>query len=251
MAPARRAAGFAGKAAGEAQGAPVRGAVAGPGKERRVHEGLRQKHRKAVNRLHVRRQPPQAQPQNPRGQVAHPFGREDDETGIVGDQVQTTELLRGRPADPAVARSQLEGAGLPADQCEPGLTMHRDMAQALAEHAMERQVMVLLHQTVPAPVLPITPGRAHRNRTQVNQRIKGRQRLHDMHSAIAKTEWPEPKSGQTHRYANKRIALRRVGTGTVLVSLTAGCRFVANAAHFVHLKKYTAIYVLRTYMAVY
>ena len=46
-------------------------------------------------------------------------------------------LLR-RPADPAIACGQLERAGLPADQCEPGLAVHRDMAQAFADDAVKR-----------------------------------------------------------------------------------------------------------------
>ena len=47
------------------------------------------------------------------------------------------KLLLRRPADSAVARGQLERAGLPADQCEPSLAMHRDMAQALADDSVE------------------------------------------------------------------------------------------------------------------
>ena len=34
--------------------------------------------------------------------------------------------------------AQLERAGLPADQCEPGLAVHRDMAQAFADDAVKR-----------------------------------------------------------------------------------------------------------------
>ena len=47
------------------------------------------------------------------------------------------ELLLRRPADPAIACGQLERAGLP-DQCEPGLAVHRDMAQAFADDAVKR-----------------------------------------------------------------------------------------------------------------
>ena len=43
VAPARRASGLAGKAAGQPQRAPVRRAVAGPDKARDIHERLRQK----------------------------------------------------------------------------------------------------------------------------------------------------------------------------------------------------------------
>ena len=35
--------------------------------------------------------------------------------------------------------------------------MHRDMAKPLADDAVEPQIVVLLHQPVPAPVLPVRP----------------------------------------------------------------------------------------------
>ena len=207
VAPARRASGLAGKAAREAQRAPVRRPVAGPGKARGVDEGLRQQGRVAVHRLDVLRQPPQAQPQHPRGQVAHPLRRQDDEARVVRDQMQAPELLLRRPADPAVARGQLERARLPADQCKPGLAMHRDMAQALADDAVERQVVVLFHQPVPAPVLPRAPGRTHRDRVQINGRIRGKQRRHDRHTATSITKWPAPRSPHADRWADKKRAL--------------------------------------------
>ena len=91
-----------------------------------------------MHRLDVLRQPPQAQPQHPRGQVVHPARRQDDKARVVGDQMQAPELLLRRPANPAIACGQLERAGLPADQCEPGLAVHRDMAQAFADDAVKR-----------------------------------------------------------------------------------------------------------------
>ena len=209
VAPARRASGLAGKAAGQPQRAPVRRAVAGPDKARDIHERLRQKDGISMHRLDVLRQPPQAQPQHPRGQVAHPARRQDDKARVVGDQMQAPELLLRRPADPAIACGQLERAGLPADQCEPGLAVHRDMAQAFADDAVKRQVVVLRHQPVPAPVLLRAPGRAHRDRAQINGQILGRQRRHDRHTATSRTEWPAPTSAHDARQADKKLALQR------------------------------------------
>ena len=77
MAPARRAAGLAGEAAREAQRAPVRRAVTGACEARDIHERLRQKRRISVHRLDVLRQPSQAQPQNPRGQVGYSLRRQE------------------------------------------------------------------------------------------------------------------------------------------------------------------------------
>ena len=207
MAPARRAAGLAGEAAREAQRAPVRRAVTGACEARDIHERLCQKSRISVHRLAVLRQPSQAQPQNPRGQVGYSLRRQDDEARVVGDQMKALELLLRRPADPAVARGQLERARLPAEQCEPTLAMHRDMAQPLADDTVEPQVVVLGHQPVPAPVLLRPPGRAHRDPAQINGRIPGRQRRHDRHTATSRTKWPAPRSPHAGRRADKKRAL--------------------------------------------
>ena len=205
VAPARCPSGLTGKAPRQPQRAPVRRAVAGAGKSRDVHERLRQKSRISVHRLDVLRQPPQAQPQHTGGQVRHSARRQNDEARVVGDQMQTPELLLGRPPDPAITRAQLERAGLPADQCEPGLAMHRDMAQALADDAVERQVVVLLHQPVPAPVLLRAPGRTHRDRAQINGRIRDRQRRHDRHTATPRMKWPAPRSPHPDHWADKKL----------------------------------------------
>ena len=194
MAPARRATGFAGKATGQAQRAPVRRAVAGAGKACGIDEGLGQKDRVSMHRLHVPRQAPQAQPQHPRGQVRHRARRQDDKARVVGDQMQAPELLLRAPADPAVARGQLERARLPADEREPGRAHGRNVAQAFAEHAMKRQVVMPRHQPVPAPVFLRAPGRAHHDRAQINGAILCRQRSHGRHTATSKTKWPAPKS---------------------------------------------------------
>ncbi len=207
VAPARRASGLAGVAAREAQRAPVRRAVAGPGKARGVDERLGQQHRVSMHRLHVLTQPPQAQPQHPRGQVRHPARRHDDEARVVGDQMQAPELLLRRPADPTVARGQLERAGLPADQRDPTLAMYRDMAQALAEHAVKRKVMMAHHQPVPAPVFLCTPSQAHRDRAQINGTILGRHRHHDRHTATSQTKSSAPRSVHPHQGADKKLAL--------------------------------------------
>ena len=90
--PGGRRAGLAGKAAGVAQRLPVRRAVARAGEPASIHEHLGQKDGISMHRLDVLRQPPQAQPQHPRGQVAHPLRRQDDEARVVGDQMQAPEL---------------------------------------------------------------------------------------------------------------------------------------------------------------
>ncbi len=101
-----------GKAACVIQRTPVRGPVAVAGESCRIDECLGQQDRIAVHHLHIRGQPPQAQPQNPRCQVRHPH--QHDETGVVGYQMQTRELPFRRPSDPAVTCRRPE----PPD-CQP------------------------------------------------------------------------------------------------------------------------------------
>ena len=66
---------------------------------------------------------------------------------------------------------------------------------------------MLRHQPVPAPVLLRAPGRAHRDRAQINGQILGRQRRHDRHTATSRTEWPAPTSAHDARQADKKLAL--------------------------------------------
>ena len=100
MAPARGAAGLAREAARQPQRTPVRRAVAGAREPRDVDERLREEGRVAVHGLDVGGQPAQAQAQHAGRQVRHPSVGEDDEAGVVADQVQAPELLLPRPPDP-------------------------------------------------------------------------------------------------------------------------------------------------------
>ncbi len=126
------------------------------------------------------------------------------------------ELLLLRPPDPAVARGELERARLPADQREPGLDVQRDMARALADDAVEPQAMMLLDQAVPEPVLTPATGRAHRDRAQVDGRIRRRKNHHGQHAATSRTiswlvsaETASPKSPRAGHRADNEVALRK------------------------------------------
>ena len=146
-------------------------------------------------------------PSTREAKVRHRARRQDDKARVVGDQMQAPELLLRAPAEPAVARGQLERARLPADEREPGRAHERNVAQAFAEHAMKRQVVMARHQPVPAPVFLSAPGRTHRDRAQINGAIPCRKRSHGRHTATSKTKWPAPTSDSaaspTRRTNNK------------------------------------------------
>ena len=55
---------------------------------------------------------------------------------LPGDQVKAAKPPLRAPADPVVARRQLERAGLPADRRKPGRARRRDTTRALAGQAL-------------------------------------------------------------------------------------------------------------------
>ena len=168
LAPARRAAVHPRITARQAQHPPVRRPVADPRKPRRVHERLRQQHRKTVHRAHVPRQPAQTQTQHPRGQVADlPLAHQQRETTVVRDQLQPPELPLSRPAEPLVPNAHLERPRRPAHQRQPASATHRHMTQRLPEQTLERQIVKLPHQRIPTPPLRRTAHRANRHIAQL------------------------------------------------------------------------------------
>ena len=169
LAPARRAARQAREPARHPQHPPVRRPVAGAREPRWVDERFRDKNRMTVRRAHVPRQPPQTQAQHPGGQVAHlPFANQHHEAAVVGDQPQAPELPFRRPADPPIPRPDLERARRPTHQRHPGRSVNRNMAQRLAEQAVERKIVELGNQSVPAATLSRVPHRTHRHFAQRN-----------------------------------------------------------------------------------
>ena len=107
-------------------------------------------------------------PSTREAQVGPVRARQQHEAGVVGNQMQTPELLLGDPSDPAVPRLQLEGAR----NCQPTSATHvpsrkfRHMTQAAAHQALERQVVMILDQMVPTPTFFQPPGRTHTDRSQ-------------------------------------------------------------------------------------
>ena len=112
----------------------------------------------AMHRAEIVGHPANAQPQHPRGQVRRAASGQDEEPSVVGDEVKAAKLLLGQPPDPPVTGLELERAGVPADEREPVLAKHRDVAHASPDQPPERQIVVRGHQRIPAAPL----ARAHR-----------------------------------------------------------------------------------------
>ena len=140
-------------AAGEAAGAPdldpVGGAVDRAPEERRVHERLRQEHVVTEAGRPVPHQTAHAQREHARAEVALTAGQ-DQEAGVVGDQVQTAELEAAVPADPAVARAALQRRRREHQERQPSPSMVRDIAHGFAHPRHRAEVVVCLHQVAEA-----------------------------------------------------------------------------------------------------
>ena len=108
----------------------------------------------------------QAEAQYARGEVGAAAGRgQQQEARLIGHQEQTLPPLQRSPADPAVAGGAVQRGGMPAEQGQPALAAHGDLAQAVAAEVAEAEVVVLPHQIVPARLL-LGPHRPYPHLTQ-------------------------------------------------------------------------------------
>ena len=140
--------------AGAAEEVPVRGPVAGAGEPARVDEALGDQQGMAVLGLPVRAEPPRHPGQRPGAEMREDPGRaQDDEPGVVGDQMQAAVAQLPRPADPPVPVSALERARLPAGEREPPLAPLDDVAQPPAGEPPEAEVVVEVDLFVPPSAL--------------------------------------------------------------------------------------------------
>ena len=133
---------------------PVRGIVGAAVEARGVHERLRELQPMCVRRLPIRTHTPKAAPQHPRRQVRNPLRLgQNQKPCVVPNQMQPPKLHRAVPAQPPVARRALERLQLPAQQRQPVPAPHRNVAQPPARELPEPQIVVLVHERVPAPPL--------------------------------------------------------------------------------------------------
>ena len=139
--PSGGRAGLAGKATRLPQRLPVRRAVARAGEPALIHERLGEQNWMVMRRAEIVGQTAKAQPQHPRGQVRHGASGQDEEPSVVGDEVKAAKLLLGQPTDPPVTGLELERTSVPADEREPELAEHRDVAHASPHQPPERQIV--------------------------------------------------------------------------------------------------------------
>ena len=112
---------------------PVRGAVDGPVEARRIHEGLQKQDLVAEAGRPVMDDAPGAQRQDARAEVARRAGQ-DQEPGVVRDEMQAAELEAAIPADPAVAVTGDVAHGL-ADRPERASSTSATMSTDTSERS--------------------------------------------------------------------------------------------------------------------
>ena len=150
---------------------PVRGVVGAAMEARRIHKRLRQLQRMSVPRLPIRAHTPKTAPQHPRRQVPNPLRPgQNQKPRVVPNQMQAPKLHRPMPAHPPLARGALERSRLPPQQRQPLPTPHCNVAQPPARKLAKPQVVVQVHERVPAPPL-IGAGEPHLDLTDHHLRL--------------------------------------------------------------------------------
>ena len=145
---------------------PVGGAAAGTGEAVGLHEGLQQERSVAVASLPVVRQAAAAASQHRGSEIAHLHPGQDQEAGVVHDQLQAGFALGNAPADEAVAGSRLPGAGAKADDRQ-----HAPLAGDQVAHLCSRQrriaeVVVADHVLAPQLRFALIGERSYLQRRQ-------------------------------------------------------------------------------------
>ena len=120
----------------------------------RIAEGLGNEDLASMRSQPVIGQPAGHRGQEHRGEVREGPGLgEDQEPGIVGNELEALELLGLSPAAPAVTRLALEGAVLPGGQAEPLAAEGGDVSEAAPGQPAKAEIVVLVHQRVPEGAL--------------------------------------------------------------------------------------------------
>ena len=128
---------------------PVGGAVAGTGEAVGLHEGLQEQRSVAVASLPVVGQPAAAAGQHRGSEIAHLHPGQDQEAGVVHDQLQAGFALGNAPADEAVAGGRLPGAGAKADDRQHAPPAGDQVAHLCSRQRRIAEVVVAVHVLAP------------------------------------------------------------------------------------------------------
>ena len=203
---------------------------------RRVHKGFHQVRRVAVARLEVRRQPAQHPPQYVRGQVAALDPRADQEPRQPHHPVQVRPALCHVPADPAVARRQLQRRRRDPRCAQPAVRRTHQIAQLAAHQRPRAARMLRRHQGVPDLALRRVLDQndrqpPHPSRLVGDPRRRGNRRRRPAPSATpaprACRRQPDPP-GSLQSPQRRQAALRRPAATCKPQRTSKNCETVLN-----------------------
>ena len=156
-------------AAGQAQANPVGRPITAPAEARRIDEGFQQMNRMGIERLPILGDPPRHPPQEVTGQRPHLHPRQNQETGVVGDQVQVAPAHFNRPADEAVPRGQVPWSRRPGQRREGIGSGEHQVFQMFSDRLGVTQVVVDFHQLAKERFFGRAPHLPDLQRTQFAQ----------------------------------------------------------------------------------
>ena len=105
-----------------------------------------------VRRLPVRRKPRRREAQDPRGQIAHPDARKDQETVVLRDPTDVRRPRRRAPADEIVARLRMPSGRPEADPAQAAVPLRDDPVPQPRPRRQGRPLrMQLRHHRPPGP----------------------------------------------------------------------------------------------------
>src|SRR5208337_763582 len=160
-------------ALGVAEVLPVGGFVASAGKARLLDEGFEQDGPIGVARIPVIGQSSAHQGEDARSQVLATDPRQDEEAGIVYDEVQVALSLIGGPTDELIPRFDLPGARAEAQGRDDVAGGAHEVAQLRAGHELMPEVMMTFDIRIPQERVGSAEDGIDGQRSQVDTRHGG------------------------------------------------------------------------------
>ena len=155
---------------GVAEAQPVGGLVACAGEARLLDEGLKQHRSIGVSDMPVFDQATGGESEDPRGEVLALDPRQDEEAGVVDDEVKVVLSLLACPTDELVARLSLPGARAERQQSDHFSGCAHEVAQLGARHQLMTEIMVTLDVGVPQQRLTLLADRIDYDLSQIHCR---------------------------------------------------------------------------------
>src|ERR1019366_5649482 len=149
---------------------PVGGFVASAGEARLFDEGFEQDGAIRVASVPVFGQASADQAEGARGEVATGNPRQDEEAGVIDDEVQMALALLAAPADGLIARLGFPGAGAEAEHGDDFSGGAHEVAQLGAGQRLMPQVVMALDVSVPQQGVALLHDQLDAERPQVHAR---------------------------------------------------------------------------------